>query len=109
MLNVEIGIMCRDAHVSRDKYEWTLSIRKNDDSEVGDIAKKHKSQIDSEYLRDYLPGWENIEWKRLKTPPKFPKELSADCGSYKLTIILADKNKSEDITIINEFQGFMQL
>ena len=109
MIKIEIGIMCHSAYASNDKYDWTLSIRKKDDSEVGEIARKHKETVDSQILRDYLPGWENIAWRKLKTPPMFPQELMGECGAYKLHIILPEKSQKTEEAIKQEFLEFMQL
>ena len=109
MIKIEIGIMCHAAYASIDKYDWTLSIRKKDDSEVGKIAKYHKETIDSQLLRDYLPGWENIAWRKLKTPRMFPQELMGECGEYRLNIILSGKSKKTEDAIKQEFLEFMQL
>ena len=109
MIHIETGIMSKSAFASNEKYEWTLSIRKVDDSSVGEIARKHKEQIDSQYLRDYLPGWENIQWEKLNKSPMFLQEFGAECGDYRLNIILSEKNTKPEDCIANEFVEFMQL
>ena len=109
MINVEVGIMCSSAYASNENYEWTLSIRKRDNSEVGEIAKYHKKTVTSQYLRNYLSGWEDIAWRELRTPPMFPKELMGECGEYQLNIIIAENNRKTEEVIRQEFNEFMQL
>ena len=103
MLSVEVGIMVRSAYVSHPDYEWTIALRKKDDSEVGDIAKHHKDKITPSYLRDLLKGFENIEWKELNTPPMFPREIKGECGDYNIFIILKDDNKQPKDEVIEQF------
>ncbi len=109
MIDLEAGIMGQSAYASNKKFDWTLSIRKKDDSSVGDITRRHKEQVDSKYLRDYLPGWEDVQWEQLNTPPKFLREFLGECGDYKLHIILAENNAASIDDIRDELDEFMKL
>jgi hypothetical protein len=59
--------------------------------------------------RDYLPGWENIAWRKLKKQPMFLQELTGECGEYKVHIILSEKCQKTEDAITQEFMEFMRM
>ncbi len=109
MIKIEVDMMHRNAFASNCMCGWTLLIRKKNDSFLGGIAKLDKQEISSEFLRTYLPGWENLKWRKLDIhAPFFPEELVAECGDYKLNIILPAESKKPKHVVKSEFCEFMQ-
>ena len=76
--------------------------------ELDVFAEKHKAAVDSKYLREFLPEWETVKWKKVKKSKMFLKEYVTYCGDYKLNIILAANNSKNGEEVFEEFEKFMR-
>jgi len=108
MIKVETGPMGKSVFASAENFDWLLSIRKVDRTHVGEIAAKHLETVSSEYLRNILTGWQDIQWELLNIPSPMPTEFNGKCGEYDLHIILPSRSPKTLDEMKTEFTSFLK-
>lgn len=108
MVEIEAGLWMRSVWISNPDFpDWTMCIRKKDDTEVGEIGKFDKKTLEARYLREMLNGWERIEWTELDAPEFLARELAGHCGDYKINLVIKERSKLTKQEIIDSFQRLM--
>lgn len=103
MINVEINPICTCVHISNEDSNLVVTIRKIDGSSVGWIEKKNITTINSRFLRDYLPGWENMKWRNEPDkPPHYLTEYSGECGSYSIQMLIPMRDSGTSLEDVKD-------
>jgi hypothetical protein len=101
----EVGIYAHSLNASPRGYSWSLSIRRIDGKGDPEFAKHHKEQVSAEALREFLPTWNELQWKEVKKDPVFPlREFAAESPPYRVNIILKQSSTESSEEVVAQFR-----
>ena len=107
----EVGFFVESFYAIPESFSWTLSIRRLDSKEDPEFGKYHKEPVPASFLRQLTPKWKQLSWEEIRRPANlekmFPREITAECPPYRLSIIVKSSSKETLEQLVEQFKAVL--